>query len=267
MKMTPRELSAALVSIEQLERKPIAITFVRDLASLPPDVPAFGSTAADGVVAKSMLCSMWGDAFAGAGPFYTVMNDHICGGGAIAAGFGSPMPIEDAAKFMIGENKVYGTLDGLKRAMASTLPFEESEFQAQLITPLEKATTQMLPDLVFIICKPWQGQHILRAYGFESGEVVSGIGGTSTCEMVSSYVMKTNRPTFTLGDLGGNTGLRLREDEVILAFPFAQLEIAVKNLERICRDSTMYKHNLYHEQPAVTPDAAIDMTKSTMAAK
>jgi len=247
---TPKDLSDALVRIEQLERKPIGIKFIKHLSDIPSWVKKFG----EGVngVAKSMLCAMWGDAFNGAGPFYTVKKDHICGGGAIAAGFGSTMPVEQAAKFMIGEKLVYGTLEGLKNAMASTLPFEEGEFEAQLISPLEKLPADLLPDLVFIICKPFQGQHILRAYGFDSGEIVHGIAGTSTCEMVSSYVMHTGKPTFTLGDLGGNTGMNIKGDEVLLAFPYADLIIAVKNLERICRDSTMYKHNLYHELPTVT---------------
>ncbi|MBC8043050.1 MAG: DUF169 domain-containing protein, partial [Rhizobacter sp.] len=232
-------------------RKPIAIKFMRTLEDLPADVKAFGSTAPGGT-AKSMLCAMWGDAFSGAGPFYTVASDHICGGGAIAAGFGSPMPVEAAAKFMIGEQKVSGTLEGLKKAMAATLPFADGEFAAQVIGPLEKMPHA---DLVFIVCKPFQGQHILRAYGYDTGDVVYGIGGTSTCEMVSSYVMKTGRPTFTLGDLGGNTGLGLDDDDVILAFPDGHLETAVKNLLRIARDSTMYKHHLYHEPPAA-PRAA-----------
>ncbi len=246
--LSPKELSKALVQIELLERKPIGIKFIKSLDEIPNGVKKFGADSTG--VAKSMLCAMWGDAFAGAEPFYTVKSDHVCGGGAIAAGFGSTMPIEQAAKFMIGEKLVYGTLEGLKTAMASTLPFKDGEFVAQLISPLEKMNLDdRRPDLVFIICKPYQGQHILRAYGFDSGEIVHGIGGTSTCEMVSSYVMHTSKPTFTLGDLGGNTGMNIKPDEVLLAFPFPLLEIAVKNLRRICRDSTMYKHNLYRELP------------------
>lgn len=245
---TPKELSDALVHIEGLTRKPIGIRFIKHLRDIPSWVKKFGE-GANGT-AKSMLCAMWGDAFNGASPFYTVKKDHICGGGAIAAGFGSTMSIEQAAKFMIGEKLVYGTLEGLKNAMASTLPFEDDEFEAQVISPLESLTNDFLPDLVFIICKPFQGQHILRAYGFDSGEIVHGIGGTSTCEMVSSYVMHTRKPTFTLGDLGGNTGMNIKDDEVLLAFPYEDLKIAVKNLTRICRDSTMYKHNLYHEPPS-----------------
>lgn len=246
---TPKELSDALMGIEGLSRKPVGIKFIKELSDIPAGIKKFGEGATG--VAKSMLCAMWGDAFSGAGPFYTVKKDHVCGGGAIAAGFGSTMPVEQAAKFMIGEKLVYGTLDGLKNAMASTLPFDDEAFEAQVISPLEAFADSFLPDLTFIICKPFQGQHILRAYGYDSGAVVYGIGGTSTCEMVSSYVMHTGKPTFTLGDLGGNTGMSINGDEVLLAFPYEDLKIAVKNLERICRDSTMYKHNLYHELPTL----------------
>jgi uncharacterized protein (DUF169 family) len=44
--------------------------------------------------------------------------------------------------------------------------------------------------------------------------------------------------------------MNIKDDEVLVAFPFPLLEIAVNNLTRICRNSTMYKHNLYHEKPA-----------------
>jgi uncharacterized protein (DUF169 family) len=152
---------------------------------------------------------------------------------------------------MIGENLVFGNLPALKKAMDSTLPFDDNEFDAQVISSLETIGDTFIPDIILVICSPAQGQHIMRAYGFESGQVTYGIGGTSTCEMVTSYVMHTQRPTFTLGDLGGNTGMSIGENEVLLAFPYHDMVIAVNNLERICRNSTMYKHSLYHELPRV----------------
>ncbi|ACF13751.1 protein of unknown function DUF169 [Chloroherpeton thalassium ATCC 35110] len=246
--MTPKELSDSLCQIESLERKPVAITFIQRLADIPEGVKRFGSDAPEGE-AKSMLCAMWGDAFYGAGPFYTVKSQQLCGGGAMGAGFGSTMPIEMAEKFMIGDNKIFGTMDALKNALKATLPFEDGEFEAQLISPLEKMNDDALsPDLVFIICKPAQGQRILRAYGFDTGELIRGVAGSSTCEMISSFVYKTNEPTFTLGDVGGNAGLPLNDDEVLVVFPYRKLEQAVKNLNRICRVSSMYKHTLYHEK-------------------
>ncbi|MDX2129204.1 MAG: DUF169 domain-containing protein [Chloroherpetonaceae bacterium] len=245
--MKPSEMAAALALIEGIQRKPVGIKFIRKADELPSDIPEFGKDAQGS--AKSMLCAMWGDAFSGAGPFYTVKKHHICGGGAVAAGFGSPVPIEAAAKFMVGEKLVFGNLPALKKAMDSTLPFEDNEFEAQVISSLEAIDDLFIPDIVLVICSPGQGQHILRAYGFDSGQVIYGIGGTSTCEMVTSYVMHTERPTFTLGDLGGNTGMSIGEHEVLLAFPYQDMVIAVSNLERICRNSTMYKHSLYHELP------------------
>ena len=106
----------------------------------------------------------------------------------------------------------------------------------------------MGPDVVLIVCKPFQGQHIMRAYGFDSGELIHGISGGSTCEMVSSYVVRSGKPTFTLGDTGGNAGLALEPDEVVLAFPYDKMGIAVANLPRICRTSTMHRHNIVHER-------------------
>jgi len=247
--MTPKELSDALCEIEALERKPVAIKFIKTLSKMPDGVKRFGSSEVKDE-AKSMLCAMWGDAFSGAGPFYTVKSQQLCGGGSLGAGFGSTMPIEVAEKFMIGDNKIFGTMTALKNALQATLPFEDDEFEAQIIAPLEKTNeATLLPDLVFIICKPAQGQRILRAYGFDTGQLIQGIAGSSTCEMISSYVYKTDEPTFTLGDVGGNAGLPLKDDEVLLAFPYGKLVQSVKNLNRICRVSNMYKHQLYHEKP------------------
>ena len=65
--------------------------------------------------------------------------------------------------------------------------------------------------------------------------------------MVSSYVMKTGKPTFTLGDSGGNAGLSLAPDDLLLAFPYDKLQTAVDNLPRICRTSSMHRHTIVHE--------------------
>ena len=245
--MTPEQLSQTLVKSEGLDYNPIAVKFVTSLSDLPEGVTKFGaSSEASGP--KSFLCAMWGDCLRGAGPFYTTKEHQLCGGGAIAAGFGSLLPLEVAEKFMIGDGKLFGSMQALRCSLASTMPFEDGEFEAQIVGPLAAMNDETLrPDVVLIVCKPFQGQHILRAYGFDSGELVHGIAGGSTCEMVSSYVVRTGKPTFTLGDTGGNAGLSLEPDEVLLAFPYDKLGIAVGNLSRICRTSTMHRHNIVHE--------------------
>ena len=246
--MTPEQLSRALVESEGLACAPIAIKFVSSLGDLPEEVKIFGASSGEGTP-KSFLCAMWGDCLRGAGPFYTTREHQLCGGGAIAAGFGSLLPLEVAEKFMIGDGKLFGTMNALRCSMESTKPFEDGEFAAQIVGPLAKMNDDALrPDVVLIVCKPFEGQHIMRAYGFDTGELIHGIAGGSTCEMVSSYVVKTGKPTFTLGDTGGNAGLSLESDELLLAFPYDKLEATVGNLPRICRTSTMHKHNIVHER-------------------
>ena len=245
--MTPEQLSQTLVKSEGLHYNPIAVKFVTSLSDLPEGVKKFGASS-EASDPKSFLCAMWGDCLRGAGPFYTTKEHQLCGGGAIAAGFGSLLPLEVAEKFMIGDGKLFGSMQALRCSLASTMPFEDGEFEAQIVGPLAAMNDETLrPDVVLIVCKPFQGQHILRAYGFDSGELVHGIAGGSTCEMVSSYVVRTGKPTFTLGDTGGNAGLSLEPDELLLAFPYDKLGIAVGNLSRICRTSTMHRHNIVHE--------------------
>jgi uncharacterized protein (DUF169 family) len=245
--MTPEQLSQTLVESEGLVYNPVAVKFVTSLSDLPEGVKRFGAASGERVP-KSFLCAMWGDCLRGAGPFYTTKAHQLCGGGAIAAGFGSLLPLEVAEKFMIGDGKLFGSMDALRCSMAATDPFEDGEFEAQVVGPLSAMNDgDLRPDVVLIVCKPIQGQHILRAYGFDSGEMVHGIAGGSTCEMVSSYVVKSGRPTFTLGDTGGNAGLSLAPDELLLAFPYDKLGIAVGNLSRICRTSSMHRHNIVRE--------------------
>jgi len=245
--MLAEELSNTLLEIEHLERKPIGIKLLASVEDVPDGIKRFGASAPKGMD-KSLLCAMWGDAFNGAGPFYTIKEQQVCGGGAIAAGFGSTLPLEVAEKFMIGDGKIYGTMDGLKSALKSTLPFKEGQFEAQIIGPLEKMNTPLLkPDLVLVICKPAQGQRILRSFGFDTGEFIQGVAGGSTCEMVTSYVYNSGKPTFTLGDIGGNTGMSFTDNELMLSFPYEKLVVAAKNLNRICRVSTMHKHKIFHE--------------------
>jgi uncharacterized protein (DUF169 family) len=246
--MNPEQMSRALVESEGLACAPIAIKFVASSADLPEGVKPFG--ASSGVEKpKSFLCAMWGDCFRGAGPFFTTKEHQLCGGGAISAGFGTLLPLEVAEKFMIGDGKLFGSMEALRHSMESTQPFEDGEFGAQIVGPLARMNQDSLrPDVVLIICKPFQGQHILRAYGFDSGEIVHGVAGGSTCEMVSSHVVKTGRPTFTLGDTGGNAGLSFEPDDLLLAFPYDKLDTAVRNLPRICRTSSMHRHSIVHEQ-------------------
>ena len=245
--MTPEQLSQTLVKSEGLDYNPIAVKFVRSLSDLPEGVKKFGAASGESGP-KSFLCAMWGDCLRGAGPFYTTKELQLCGGGAIAAGFGSLLPLKVAEKFMIGDGKLFGSMNALRSSLASTLPFVDGEFEAQIVGPLAAMNDDTLrPDVVLIVCKPFQGQHIMRAYGFDTGELVHGIAGGSTCEMVSSFVVSTGKPTFTLGDTGGNAGLSLAPDELLLAFPYDKLGIAVDNLPRICRTSTMHRHNIVHE--------------------
>jgi len=246
--MTPEELSRILVESEGIARAPIGIRFVKSLGEVPEGIKEFGADS--GVERpKSFLCAMWGDCFRGAGPFYTTKEHQLCGGGAIAAGFGSLLPLEVAEKFMIGDGKLFGSMDALRCSMAGTMPFEDGEFATQIVGPLSKMVGEALrPDVVLIICKPFQGQHIMRAYGFDTGEHIHGIAGGSTCEMVSSYVVKTGKPTFTLGDTGGNAGLSFEPDDLLLAFPYVKLETAVRNLPRICRTSSMHRHTIVREK-------------------
>jgi len=246
--MTPEQLSQTLVKSEGLVYNPVAVKFVASLDDIPEGVKQFGASSGERTP-KSFLCAMWGDCLRGAGPFYTIKAHQLCGGGAISAGFGTLLPLEVAEKFMIGDGKLFGSMEALRCSMESTMPFEDGEFAAQILGPLSSMNDDDLrPDVVLIVCKPIQGQHILRAYGFDSGEIVHGIAGGSTCEMVSSYVVKTGRPTFTLGDTGGNAGLSLAPDEILLAFPYDKLETAVGNLPRICRTSTMQRFTIVHER-------------------
>jgi uncharacterized protein (DUF169 family) len=245
--MTPEQMSQTLVESEGLAYNPVAVKFVSSLSDLPEGVKKFGASSDVGVP-KSFLCAMWGDCLRGAGPFYTTKEHQLCGGGAIAAGFGSILPLEAAEKFMIGDGKLFGSMNALRCSLESTLPFADGEYAAQIVGPLSAMNDDTLrPDVVLIVCKPIQGQHILRAYGFDTGELVHGIAGGSTCEMVSSYVVRTGRPTFTLGDTGGNAGLSLASDEVLLAFPYDKLGTAVGNLSRICRTSSMHRHTIVRE--------------------
>mgnify|MGYP006267278931 CR=1 FL=1 len=246
--MTPEQLSRTLVESEGLAYAPIAVKFVKSLDEVPEGVREFGASSGE-EKPKSFLCAMWGDCLRGAGPFYTTKAHQLCGGGAISAGFGTLLPLEMAEKFMIGDGKLFGSMQALRCSMEATMPFEDGEFAAQVVGPLARMDEEALrPDVVLIVCKPYQGQHIMRAYGFDTGEMIHGIAGGSTCEMVSSYVVKSGRPTFTLGDTGGNAGLAMEPDDLLLAFPYDKLEGTVANLPRICRTSTMHKHRIVREQ-------------------
>ena len=73
---------------------------------------------------------------------------------------------------------------------------------------------------------------ISTAYAFDTGELIMGYAGKSTCLMSISAPFVENRPVFCAGDHGGRTFMRLDKGEILMSFPYRLIPGLVKNLDR-----------------------------------
>jgi uncharacterized protein (DUF169 family) len=88
------------------------------------------------------------------------------------------------------------------------------------------------PDLVLFPVNGHQLCMISTAYAFDTGELITGFAGKSTCLMTISTPLMQNRPVFCAGDHGGRMFMRLKDDEILVCFPFSLIPGLVKNLDR-----------------------------------
>jgi uncharacterized protein (DUF169 family)/NAD-dependent dihydropyrimidine dehydrogenase PreA subunit len=187
-------------------------------------------------------CAICGDIFEGQdSPLFFTSAASMCGGCANMGLGGKRVTREefDAAleASVVGEGNLYATLEPMTKNR-DVFPRFRHIFQGMIIGALEKIDR---PDLVLFPATPEQLAAISTAFAFDTGEVITGFAGKSTCLMTIPAALVDNRPVFTAGDHGGRTFMRLKNEELLVCFPFRLIPGLVKNL-----DKTLYAQ--HHEQ-------------------
>ena len=186
-------------------------------------------------------CAICGDIFEGQGaPLFFAAAASMCGG-CVNMGLGTKRVAReefDAAleASVVGEGNLYASREPMTKNR-DVFPRFNHIFNGMVIGAFEEIAR---PDLVLFPVTPAQLAAISTAFAFDTGEIITGFAGKSTCLMTIPATLVNNRPVFTAGDHGGRTFMRLKDDELLVCFPFSLIPGLVKNL-----DKTVYAH--HHE--------------------
>jgi uncharacterized protein (DUF169 family) len=89
--------------------------------------------------------------------------------------------------------------------------------------------------VVNVFCTAKAGLFLARAAVYETGGVVEGPTGPSTCSMVMSRPLMTGEVSYTLGCFGFRQFVQIKPEEVVFGIPLEKLPGVIDNLELLLR--------------------------------
>jgi uncharacterized protein (DUF169 family) len=96
-----------------------------------------------------------------------------------------------------------------------------------------------MPDLILFPVNGYQMCMISTAYTFDTGEIITGYVGSATCMMTVAIPFLDNRPVFSSGDHSGRDFMKLKDEEIVVCFPYRLTPGLVRNM-----DKTVYAREL-----------------------
>lgn len=184
-------------------------------------------------------CAICGDVFEGQGsPLLFTAGASMCGGCA-NMGLGAKRVAREEfdtaiEASVVGAGNLYASRESMTKNR-DIFPQFRRVHSAMIIGALEAIDT---PDIVLFPATPEQLTIVATALAYETGEVITGYAGKSTCLMSIPVMLEANRPVFTAADHGGRMFMRLKPDELLIGLPFSLLPGLVKNL-----DKTVFAHH------------------------
>lgn len=178
-------------------------------------------------------CAICGDIFEGTGaPLVFTADASMCGGCA-NMGLGTKRVAReefDAAleASVVGEGNLYVSREPMTRNR-DMFPQFSRVHRAMIIGALEAIDA---PDIVLFPATPEQLTIASTAFAYETGEIITGYAGKSTCLMSIPAMLEANRPVFTAADHGGRMFMRLKPEELLIGFPFSLLPGLVANFDK-----------------------------------
>ena len=207
------------------------LSLKRDIVAMKyTDKAPQGITVEDG---PQFWCAICGDIFEGKGePLFFTGGASACGGSGMA-GIGSPKASKDEFKaamdaFVVGEGKLLATNDLISKGR-EFFPLFPKVYGGVVIGSLEHVK---IPDIIIFPANSHQMCMIATAYGFDTGNVVTGYSGAPACIMTISIPFVENTPVFSTGDWGGRTRSRIEDNEMFVSLPYRLVPGIIKNVDR-----------------------------------
>lgn len=217
-----KKMDKALKDKLSLKRHIVAMKFA-DKA--PKGAPVY-----DGL---NFWCAICGDILEGKGkPTFFTTEKSTCGGSAMI-GIGLKKATKEEVfavwdDIVIGEGNLFATKDLLVKGRP-TFPLYPKIYGGVILGSLEDVS---MPDVILFPVSGNQMCMVSTAYAFDTGEIIMGYAGSATCVMTVTIPFLENKPVFSSGDHGGRTFMRLKEEEILVCFPYRLVPGLVKNLDR-----------------------------------
>ena len=216
------EYAKFLMEKEGYERPIIAFKLCD---TIPKDVEYYGDDI-------SFMCAMVTEVWSGKDPFYITSKNVVCGGNFYA---GIGMQHMDKEQFdqgmstVIGPHKAYSTRQVMRR-VNQQVPKHFKHHKAMIIGTLPKVEE---PDLIMIVGEPHKIMRLMKAYTWKTGELTTGLQGTSWCAQTFPLPYLKKSITFNLGDPPSRFLMGLKPDEMYCAMHYSLVPLIIENLEYV----------------------------------
>jgi len=183
-------------------------------------------------------CGICGDIFEGKGdPVFFTAPASTCGGSAMI-GLGAVKTSKENFSavingIVVGEGNLYATIDLLAKER-NVFPLFKNIYGGVIVGSLAHVS---MPDLILFPLNGHQMCVVSTAFAFDTGEIIKGYAGSAACIMTVPFPLVENKPVFSVGDHGGRTHMRLKDDEFLVSFPYRLIPGLIKNIDR-----TVYAH-------------------------
>ena len=139
------------------------------------------------------------------------------------------LPMETLAPAVTGDkHRVYeSTGAALSSIRRQPQPVKRGDFFT--LGPLEKFETD--PDLVFLFVNPAQADRMLGLISFTGAEPFMYYPASSICQTITN-VLAEDKPQINLIAAFDRKGIKWSPNELILAVPFKEFEIAFENISK-----------------------------------
>jgi len=157
-------------------------------------------------------------------------EDLVCVPAMIAFGFsGAPDPAETLGKLFC-EVSFSQSEDGGVKETASMIRFENDEYQAIAMAPLQKGLFD--PDSVVVYGNPAQVMRLIQAFSYmETGRIAGNFGGKVECTEYLIAPFKTQAPRIAIPGMGDRIFSMTQDDEMVFSIPGQLLDGLVEGLK------------------------------------
>ncbi len=209
-----QRLGKELIDVLHLKTSPVAVRLVRADEELPADVPRISE--------KTRHCQMVDNVRRNGSQFYTIIDDHMCKGGAAVMGL-----TEMGEKLKRGEVYYhlnhFDSMDAARSTMEKVPYVPGHSVKAVLYSPLENATFD--PDVILIITNPKMVMELSQALLHKNGGRINAsfAGKQSVCADGVAYPYISGEAGVTVGCSGSRKYTEIKEEEMIISVPVDML--------------------------------------------